>query len=223
MRCREAQSRISGSRRADAALPTDHELLEHLQICPTCAAEARAAGALEKLLDAAAASDCLDLLPLEQVRRRVERRVDRPVPAGRVSKQAVNHPWWLRQPVVGMSMLAAVLALAASLVPVEYYQTIGYDIRFGGVRPELVEEEDRICNMLSSLGLDEASVDVLGCDSTCALRILDLKSDEEVNLVSTALRSVNRTHLTVKVTPVRRASSGTLLDRAQDRLFDKST
>lgn len=223
MRCREAQSRISGTRRKDGNPAADPELLEHLRNCPVCAAEARAAGSLEKLLDTAAEPDRVGLLSFEQVRRRVERAVDHPTPAERRSSGALRHPWWLRQPVVGMSMLAAVLALAASFVPVEYYQTIGYDIRFGGVRPELVEEEDRICNMLSTLGLDEASVDVLGCDSTCSLRILDLKTSDEVNLVSTALRHVNRSHLTVKVTPVRRASSGTLLDRAQDQLFDKST
>jgi len=160
---------------------------------------------------------------MEQIKRRVERAIDHPTPADRGVGRGAAHPWWLRQPVVGLSMLVAVLALAAALVPIEYYQTIGYDIRFAGVRPELVEEEEHICNILASLGLDEAAVDLLGCDSTCSLRILDLKSSDEVELVSSAMRSANRSQLTVKVTPLRRAASRTLLDRAQDQLFDKST
>lgn len=223
MRCREAQSRISGSRREAGKLHDDVELQQHLRSCPKCAEEARAAGLLESLFEVGTESDRVDLLTLEQVKRRVERVVDHPTPAERAARRRLVQPWWLRKPVIGMSMLAAVMALAASFVPLEYYQTIGYDIRFGGVRPELVEGEDHICDMLSSLGLDDASVDVLGCDSTCSLRILDLKTSEEVNLVASALRNVNRSHLTVKVTPLRRAASGTLLDRAHSRLFDRTT
>jgi hypothetical protein len=117
----------------------------------------------------------------------------------------------------------AIVALAFALVPFNYHEIISYDIRFGGVSPDLVQEDDRLCEMLSTLGLHEAGVDVLGCDTTCAVRIIDLKSAEEIELVTTALKVASSDRVTMTVTPVRTSGSATLLDRAQDKIFDKST
>ena len=213
MRCHEAESRLTGSRRDISAIGNDPELAQHLKECPRCAEYARAAGLLERALSGLTEDGREYPVPLTQMRNRVEARVAR--------RRRV--PVWLRKPALSLAGAVAVGFLIVSLVPFEYGETIGYDIRFGGVSPELVQEEEHICDMLSTLGLDEAGVDMLGCDTTCSLRILDLKSAEEVELVSTALRQANPDRLTVHVTPLRTTGSRTLLNRAQDKIFDQST
>jgi len=217
MRCREARLRIDRRSPGDQAVPPDQELTAHLEICRSCAEYFRVVRLLERATQAAAADDGEPVVPIAAMRETVE---SEPRPLRRPRRFTLYGKPVLK-PAIGFGVAAMLLLLA--LVPFRYSKVVGYDIRFGGVRPELVQEEERICDMLHSLGLFEAGVDVLGCDTTCSLRIIDLKTTDEVRRVTAAFEHVNKTGLTMLVTPLRGATSSTLLDRAQDRIFDRSS
>ena len=115
--------------------------------------------------------------------------------------------------------MVATLIAALTLIPFQYDQTIGYEVAFAGVERELVEEDERVCDMLFALGLIEAAVDYLGCDTTCKLTVFDLKSKQEVQLVVAAFAHINPMDLNTNVIPVRATVSGSLLDRANERIL----
>ena len=76
----------------------------------------------------------------------------------------------------------------------------------------MVADDNIICDMLYSMGLLEAAVDVLGCDSTCSLLIFDLKSREEAQLVVAAFHQVDDDHVKTDVIPVFSPASGPTAD-----------
>jgi hypothetical protein len=123
-------------------------------------------------------------------------------------------------PAFGTFMVVTVLVLL-TLVPYKFTRTIGYEISFDGVNKELADDVGRICDMLFALGLENADVDVLGCDTTCSLLIVDLKSEDEVELVIAAFYQVDHDNLSTNVIPVRTSKTGTLLDKANETLLNK--
>ena len=222
MRCREARLRLIDSRRGGAAGQDDRELLDHLKKCPNCTREAEAAQKLQQLLAAAGADDLSDLLPLTEQKRLVEARTASPGGRSRsalsIRRATIGWPRW--RPALGLGVTIAVSLLAIlTLVPFRYHRTVGYEVAFAGVNRELVEEDDRICDMLYTLGLPEAAVDVRDCDTTCRLTIIDLKSKEEVQLVVSALARANTGELTTDIVPIRASASGSLLDQANERIL----
>ena len=99
--------------------------------------------------------------------------------------------------------------------------TIGYDIAVAGDDKELAENDEVICDMLFSLGLIEAAVDVLECDTTCNLMILDLKTQAEAQLVVKELARVNEVDLMTDIIPVKTSTEGSLLLRLNEKLLGK--
>ena len=90
---------------------------------------------------------------------------------------------------------------------------------FGGVNKELVEDDHHLCDILFNLGLVEADVDVLGCDTTCNIQIIYLKSKEEVDLVVSALARLNSNNLSTDVIPVRVGQSGSIIERVSESIL----
>jgi hypothetical protein len=119
---------------------------------------------------------------------------------------------------VGVVVTAVALGLFA-FVPFKFSQTIGYEIAFAGVNPGLVEDNDTLCDVFYDLGIDEAAVDVLDCDTTCRVIVFDLKTRHEVDLVMTALERINDHDLSADVQPVQVSTTRTILDRANEKLL----
>ncbi len=198
MRCREARSRLSLSASEPASLTSDQDLQAHLQACSECAREAAALGLLSQLLESAAEGDRQSLIPLEARRELVEARA-------RQADQGPSHFFngWTRSLQYGGVLATAMIVLAlVALVPFSPDQTRGYSVAFGGVDLDLANDDEAICNMLYVLGLHEAEVDLLGCDTTCSLLIVDLKTEAEADLVVAAMTSLSDDGLTSNVIPI---------------------
>ncbi|RKX25126.1 MAG: hypothetical protein DRP45_06660 [Candidatus Zixiibacteriota bacterium] len=216
MRCREAQLRLAESRRTESAAPADNELLAHLSECPDCARLAEAAGMLNQMFEAAAVNDTLNVVPISERKHTVETEVAlrkrKHVPAATIGLPR------RRRMGVGIAVAIAVLAIL-SVIPFGYDRIVGYDVAFAGVDKNLATDDHMICDMLFALGLVEAAVDVKGCDSTCCLHIIDLKSSNEVHLVVTALNVMNPDDLSTEIIPLTVKSSRSLLHQAGEKIF----
>jgi hypothetical protein len=222
MHCREARRRLTGSRRSAAELAQDRELLEHLERCPNCARDALAAETLRQMLSAGKSNDTIDVVPLTDQRKLVEARVARGSIGQSHREATVNLPGnsLARHPLIGAGAIATVvIVVLLALVPFGYHRTVGYEIAFAGISPELVEDGDQICDVLYALGLAEAAVDVIGCDTTCNVLVFDLKSKHEAQLVVAVLERMNRSDLDADLIPVRTRSSGSLLEQANQKLL----
>ncbi len=223
MNCRDARLRMTGSRRDGTPIEQDHELQEHLKGCPACAREAEINSKLRQMLENAARGDEAQIPSQLEMERLVSARLASPATAKRhpfiETFQAFRYSIW-RHPARGVALGLTVVVLAfVSLIPFNYTHTLGYDLALAGVCEEYAENDEQICAMLSGLGLDDAGVDVLGCDSTCSLQIIDLNSREEVRLVVAAFENLCPDRITSNVVPVVSKGSSSLLNRANQKLF----
>lgn len=219
MRCSEAKSRLSHSVALD-----DRELLKHLKRCPKCAEEARLSGVMRSILGAASVDDREGMMPMAEARAMIEA-------ASRISatshrnglrkvRQEKTRSVSVRRPLVGFGVAIAVAALIVMvLTPFEDEQIIGYEVNVAGIQRELVEDNTMLCDLLYKLGLDDADVDILGCDTTCRVQVLYLKSRDEVQLVLAAMSEINSGDLTTNVRTIRSTSSGTFLDRSNEDIL----
>ena len=197
--------------------------MEHLNRCPDCAEYATASDALNRLLNAGREDDTVNATPMEIQRRQVEARVA----SGETPSRTRTVAWrWLPElslrhhPVLRLGIAVTILLITAvSIIPFTIYDTVGYDLNLNGVDHQLVQDDERICDLLTDLGLVEAGVDRCGCDSiACCLSILDLKSEQEATLVLGVIERLNDETLTTRITPIRAKTSRSLLQRAGEVL-----
>ena len=222
MNCHEARKRLTGSHRDGAPSDSDPALLEHIRHCPACARHARAAHLLQQSFAQAGAADDGPVPQPAEMRRRVE---------AVIACRQIWSRWWetmriatrLRVPRwrrFGFGLVAAAVALAViSLVPFSYHHTVAYDVAVEGVDREVALNTERLCDTLFGLGLFEAGVDVTGCDTTCGVTIIDLKSEEEICMAVTALCDLTHKHLTPAIIPVKRPARASLLHQVNEKLF----
>lgn len=223
MNCPDARNRIDGLAAGDNAGTDDLTLIEHLDKCAECAEYAMVSDKLNGLLSIGREDDAVDIVPIGLQRQQVEARAVSGEKRSRVRTVAWR---WLpdlslkHHPILRTGIATAVLLITAvSIVPFTVHRTVGYDLNLDGVDHRLVEDDERICELLTALGLVEAGIDRCGCDTTsCCLSILDLKSEQEVNLVAGAIGRLHDEALTSRITPIRAKASRSLLQRASDML-----
>ena len=222
MRCHNVRKQID-SLAAVKEYRADTALMEHINRCPDCARYANVSDKLNGLMTAGREDDAADTTPIEMQRQQVEARAA----SYKTPTRTRTVAWrWLpdlsiaHRPVLRAGIATIVLLITAvSIVPFTVHRTVGYDLNFDGVDHQLVVDDERICELLTDLGLLEAGVDRCGCDTTaCCLSILDLKSEQEVILVAGAIGRLHDETLTTKITPIRAKASRSLLQRAGDML-----
>ena len=218
MRCREARHRLTSSGSDSAALRNNRELMEHIAQCPACAEYARATGTLRQMLIAASTNDSDDITPISQQRKIIDKRM------AESSESRVD-----MQPYRGRIRLSigiavgVVLLVLISIVPFGYDRTVGYHVAFAGLCEEVAVDDDRICDILYNLGLDEADIGAAYCDTTCTIHIVELRSLEEAELVVQAFSGLCRIDPTANVIPVVKRESASLLDQANEKIFTGRT
>jgi hypothetical protein len=216
MDCHEARNRLTGSTRDKAEPAADRELREHLAACPRCAEYARGAGTLVRLMAAASENDDLAIPSLDSQRVLVE---------AHLAKGSRRRPGFVgavtAHPGLGFGLgFTAVALVVLAAVPFTFYQTVGYEVAVDGVEQELVQTDEHFCDMLFRLGLHEADVELLGCDSTCALNVYHLKSVQEAQLVAAVFSRIDPVGITADVKEVRAKTSSTLLERANEKILE---
>lgn len=208
MRCDEVRNRID--RGVDPA--SDEELREHLTVCAKCARIAETSGLLGRFLSTAAEDDTTAVPSLQFTRTQVTERL-----AASVKRSPIVKHIWLKshRPALISAAVVTVAFMVLSLVPFKSYQTIGYDLKLAGVDRDLATDDEKVCGILHGLGLHEAAVDVGGCDTTCELSILDLKSEREAFLVVGAIATLNDFDLTSDIKPIRAQRSASIWQQAR--------
>jgi hypothetical protein len=211
MNCTEARNRIDTS--IDCQALTDDTLLqEHLKNCADCRAYAETSSIFEQALQTAAVDDTVPGLTLDEQRRQVEYRLKTHRTAVRSSRHHL-----LSRPAWRLTVSAATIALATFLfIPFTRYQTVGYDLSVDGTCLDVALNHEGMCEMLGRLGLVDAGVDLIGCDTACCVSILDLKTEHEARMVVGAMNRLCQKNLTSNIIPIRTKSSRTLLERAND-------
>lgn len=215
MRCREAEERLNRLATDELAPIADPELRDHIESCPGCAADYDALLLMAKSF-ATASSDENDIVPMEFMRQRVEQAV----PGVRTGAPALR---LFGRPVrLALAVSAAAIIIIAALVPFQYQRTVGYELALNGVTRDLAENDERVCDLLYTLGLVEAAVDIGECDTTCSLTIFDLKSEQEAKLVANSIAMINDNGLHWDVIPIRTSTTGSLIDQANEKLLSRS-
>ena len=236
MQCHDARNKLAEYNRTGLDISADPELMEHVRKCPECARDLVADNAIQKLFVTAGADDTEGMMPMAQCRIRVEAQ------AVRMSATAGRRGFfkWVpaniltRRPALSFGTIAAVVVLAIlAFVPFSYHHTVGYTITMEGVNQKLAGDIGRICDMLHTMGLEDAEVDILGCDTSCDLTgarecdtickllFVELKTREEAQRVVSAFTRIDSKSLTTNIEPVITRTSGTLLDRANRTILQK--
>lgn len=216
MHCDQVKRRLNEHDLAGTDPSKDPSLVDHLQSCVRCSDDARTAGLLTQVLKRVSDDDTAAIRPFLEARRKVEAQAvstgGRTTGSDR-SRSGFSVGRWLRPARVVYASVALAALLVVTLIPFQYDQTVGYAVSFAGVERELVRDNELICDMLYDLGLVEADVDLLGCDTTCAIQVLELRTIEEAHLVVNALAQINRAALSSDIIPVRKGASASLLER----------
>lgn len=233
MQCHDAKTKLAEYNRNGIDISSDPELMAHIRQCPDCARDLVADNALQKLFTSAGVDDTEAIMPMAQNRVQVEAQ------AARASGRGGFLRWLpantlMRRPALSFGTVAAVVVLMIlAFVPFSYHHTVGYTITMEGVNEKLAGDIERICDMLSTMGLEDAEVDILGCDTTCYLSgnrecdttckllFVELKTREEAQRVVSAFTRIDSKDLTTNIKPVRTRTSGTLLDRANKTILQR--
>ena len=219
MRCREARTRLNRLIQDNLPFESDSALAEHLGGCPGCAEQARMAGWLAESLKLAKEDDDAEIIPVEKMRQRVKTAVHRPSPRPTRRAGLPAYPL-VRRLVLGAIPAIVTLILVMSVVPVSHNRITGWQVALDGVSLDLGENDHVICEMLFEMGLMEAAVDVIGCDTTCSLLIFDLKTRTEAQLVVSALSSIDSVNLNTDVVPVRATITRSLWQRVNEGILN---
>ncbi len=224
MHCREARHRLTVLGAEEARM--DRELQEHLADCPDCAQVVRAELTLGRVLEAAAEDDASEMAPMARQRLAVEARASARGPLAHTwaaLNALLQGPTGRRPRYAATAAIVVAVIATVGLVPFTYYQTVGYDVALAGLDREVALDDDLVCEMLDSLGLVEAAVDVTGCEETCNLLVFDLKNEEEARLVVSALDELCQNGCTAAMHPVLAQASGSLLDQANQKILSGSS
>jgi len=220
MRCHEARRRIDEIGLTDVSDADYEELLSHLQHCPGCARQAQASQELQEAMVRLKAHDTDGGLSWSQTIARVEsgasladshQTVERPVMA--IFKNQLT-----KRPKLSFGVCAAVaILLAVTLIPFKYNKDVGFEVAVAGVDKSVALNSEGISEMMAKLGLEDAVVDVTGCDVTCNLKITELKSPEDAKLVAAAFEEVGKNSFHVNIRLVSEEASGNLLQKMRQQ------
>ena len=228
MRCSEARRRLSefaeaGGEfaKAGSEFAIDEELAEHLCLCPACARIAEASRVMRQDFATAAVDDLTDTIPFAALKTRVEtqaslkhrtRQTENTIMA-EIANQFRRRP----RLSVGVVVIALII-LGSVLIPIRYNKTIGYEVAVAGVDKDLAMDKQRVIEFLDQLGVSDASIEVSGCDTTCILKITELKSAEDAQIVLVAFEHVPNVKVSKNVTEISTLATGNLIEFTADRI-----
>lgn len=123
-----------------------------------------------------------------------------------------------RRPRLGVSLaVTAVILLVATLVPFRIDRTVGYELAVAGVSKDVAQHSEQLFELLHRLGVDGAEIEVVGCDTTCNLKISRLATADDMDLVRAAFGEIGKDRVEFFAQPVTEKGSGNLIDVARQR------
>lgn len=175
-----------------------------------CCAEYNAVNSVTESIESRKLDYSENIPEFDHIKRQAIARINSTTPTrGSISK-----------PSFALSTVAAVVVIAfLTFFPFRYDHTVGYEVAIAGVDCGAMECDNVICDILYNIGLEDADVDFIGCNPTCSLTVIDLKTREEAELVIAALNEVSDRTITSNVVPIRATHEATLLDKANEKLL----
>jgi hypothetical protein len=128
--------------------------------------------------------------------------------------------------------VVVVLFVLSALVPFSFREKVGYEISIGGVERSIALDNQKISSLLSALGMEENKASTLldtldmnsirlhvgDCQETCHLRISDLKTEKDVQLLVEAILQLGCCQID-NIAPIFRDVSTSLLELATRKLL----
>ncbi|MCP4567469.1 MAG: T9SS type A sorting domain-containing protein [FCB group bacterium] len=190
MRCQQVRQRLTECRGKLSQL--DESDLRHLRECEQCAEYAQAEMSLSRDFDRLSADDNDGGLHLSHLKTRVEScaRPHRENTMSRFAGQLKNRPKTSFALVFGIVFL-----LFVTVVPIKMNSTVGYEVALAGVNKDLAMDGDKVQELLVAIGIDNADFELGECEKTCNLKIIDLKSEHDVQMVLTAFDELDNVEL----------------------------
>jgi hypothetical protein len=226
MRCREALKRLTLLEEAGLDRTDDPQLVEHLDECDECARRAEASRQLSRAFADSVTPDHTDLVSWPEQVRRVEARAahtqqyqPKEIPVmSALKRQLLTKP----RLTVGLAA-AAVILLAATLIPFKIDQTVGFEVAVAGVNRDLALNQYKLQEMIERLGLKDVLITVDGCEVTCNLTLSALETAEDAQLLKLAFEEIGKGDVVVELKSVHEDVSGSALDHTVHKMwFDTS-
>ncbi len=213
MRCQQVRQRLTDCRGKLSRL--DESDLRHLRECEQCALYAQAEMSLSRDFDRLSADDNDGGLHLSHLKTRVEScaRPHRENTMSRFAGQLKSRPKTSFALIFGIVFL-----LFITIVPIKMNSTVGYEVALAGVNKDLAMDGDKVQELLIALGVSNANHELGECEQTCNLKIVDLKSEHDVQMVLTAFDELGTVELK-DVFEVKGDDSHNILTHVKNVLF----
>ena len=197
MSCKHTKHLLAEMNARELTAVEKDELTRHISSCSLCFEESKHETILTSILKESTDDDNSYIIPQELMRVRVEQKL-----------QNNNKP----NAVVGIFTRRLLVPLVSAACLVLFFflfqknnisDLYEYTVALDGIDVEIVTGDKDLCDMLFTIGLPDASIDVIGCDTTCKLVIFDLKSEAEAEKVIHVLNSINKDNFKTKINKIK--------------------
>lgn len=187
MSCKKYKMLLEEAQIRELSVTEQAELDSHLTECSDCLEEVKQHKIISKLFQESSELENDYIIPQELMRSRVEQQL---------YESSEKKPVWqfIRNPILisAFSLILVLIGFQYMTKPKPTNNAFQYSVSLDGVNVAMVEDNEIICEMLYTIGLPEASIDVLGCDTTCEVVIFDLKTRQEAEKVVRTLHTLDK-------------------------------
>ena len=199
MRCHQAKLRMSQYQAEPDKLAGDTELMAHLNDCPNCQLLVQADRSLREAFAVVSRQEFKPAPCFDGMVTRIEAlaaessdptsttnmETKEKTVMSKIAKQIS------RRPRISVSVgIVGVLLLISMLVPYTYQDSVGYEVAFAGVDKNLALDEVKLNELLARLGIEDAVIDVTGCESTCNVKFSEISSPDDTKLLMAAFEQI---------------------------------
>jgi len=224
MRCRQVQKILSKANWNPESNGKDSEFSRHLESCLRCSALVRAELDLRNGIGIFGKIEPERKLSLESLKLKVEQ-------SGSIAPEQSRHnsAHIIRKAAISFVVIAFI---TLTLIPFNFRDKVGYGISISGVDANIAMESKGVVPLLGALGMEnEKAMDLMNslekkevhlkvgeCTETCHLKISDLKTEKDVQLIIRAIIELGCCEID-DVFPIFHDESSSLLGRATKKLF----
>ncbi|MEE9441440.1 MAG: hypothetical protein V3V99_02080 [candidate division Zixibacteria bacterium] len=183
----------------------------------------RAEKGLQNILSAAGRDDNDKVIPLSGMKSKIEAKtnIDSVATSDQKMRSGFNFRAFIRKPAYSITLAAlTIIIIISAVIPLKYKKTIGYEVAFSGVNKDLYDDDNVFCDLLQYLGLNDADIDFQGCQASCSLVVIDLKTEEEAMMVVSAFTQIDTDKITPQVITIQTNEMKTLLDQANEKFLN---
>lgn len=220
MRCYQVRRRIKKTQGFPEVCLRDDKIRSHIEKCQKCRLFLQAESMLRRDLSSLADKRETGAISFADIKTNVERLASAPAAQNhRENKimKILTYPI-LKRPRLGITLAVLTVVLAfVTLVPFKFTRTIGYEVAVAASDDSQVIDQAKIEYLLQSLSINNANSSQGDCDPNCKVVISNLQSEEDVDILLTALDEIGQCDV-VYVKPVIDKDNITIMDEAKHRI-----